>query len=346
MNIFICPTNLDFMPYADLYPFDESSSTFILWDRFGTFDRKDSCIVYRDRKVGHKRNVIDYLLYSFFVYKWIFLNLKTDDKIVLFGPQLTFFIWPLLLLKRISYVIDYRDYHALTRFTPDVVYRKATFVAVSSPAYSELFPSGAKVLVSHNYKPLSGDFYYKHNGFPYVISCIGAIRDFEANSELIYSLKNDNRFLVKFHGTGISESDLKCFTNDRGISNVEFTGHYKKADEMEFYRTASFINLLRKSDSYNDRVALPNRLYNSAMYRVPILCYRGTLLAEYVEKYNLGVCISSKEYLKEELLAYIAHFDQVAFINGVDMFLSNVDADQKSFIKLSTIFLEYEKDVI
>jgi len=72
MNIFICPTNLDFMPYVDLYPFDESSSIFILWDRFGTFDRKDSCIVYRDRKVGHKRNVIDYLLYSFFVYKWIF----------------------------------------------------------------------------------------------------------------------------------------------------------------------------------------------------------------------------------------------------------------------------------
>jgi len=115
---------------------------------------------------------------------------------------------------------------------------------------------------------------------------------------------------------------------------------------MEFYRAASFINLLRKSDSYNDRVALPNRLYNSAMYRVPILCYRGTLLAEYVENIILVVCISSKEYLKEELLAYIAHFDQVAFINGVDMFLSNVDADQQSFIKLSTIFLEYEKDVI
>src|SRR5690606_8660074 len=173
---------------------------------------------------------------------------------------------------------------------------------------------------------------------PYVISCIGAIRDFEANSELIYSLKNDNRFLVKFHGTGISESDLKRFAHNHGVSNVEFTGHYKKASEIKLYRASSFINLLRNSNSYNDRVALPNRLYNSAMYRVPILCYEGTLLAEYVKKYNLGVCISSKENLKEELLSYIAHFDEISFTNGVDLFLTSIDAEQQSFIEFSTCF--------
>ena len=50
------------------------------------------------------------------------------------------------------------------------------------------------------------------------------------------------------------------------ITNVEFTGRYTREEEESLYLGADMINVLLYTDSVNNRTALPNRLYNAAMY--------------------------------------------------------------------------------
>ena len=59
----ICPSNMLYMPYVDNYTkiLDEINVDYsvINWDRFKI--EKDREFVYRDSKIGHQRNFLDYL---------------------------------------------------------------------------------------------------------------------------------------------------------------------------------------------------------------------------------------------------------------------------------------------
>ena len=100
--IFICPTNREFMPYINLYGEVGCRAIYLIWDRFGDKALKGSDVVYRDKKSGHRRSFFDYLLYFFFVARWLILNIRVDDRVLIFGPQLVFFLWPIIFFKKIT----------------------------------------------------------------------------------------------------------------------------------------------------------------------------------------------------------------------------------------------------
>ncbi|GAA0691772.1 hypothetical protein GCM10009104_18400 [Marinobacterium maritimum] len=329
MNIFVCPTNKSFMPYVDLYE-DVTDKVFLVWDRFGEEKESKNNLIYRDGRKGHRRNIINYVFFAIFVIGFIVKNVNKDDRVIIFTPQLFFFIWPFLVIKG-NYALDYRDYHFLTKLIPSFSLRKASFIAISSPAYRTLFPCRSNVVLSHNYKRIIPKQDYGIPVNPYSISCIGAIRDFGPNSEIIKELCNRDEYKLFFHGRGVAEVDLKEFSDDIGAENVYFTGYYDKNEECNLYKSASLINLLRFSDGYNDRVALPNRLYNSAQYKRPILCYHGTLLAEYVERYSLGVCLEKGDDFSSSIKKYFDTFSIVKFESDTERFLADVEREQEEF---------------
>ena len=75
---------------------------------------------------------------------------------------------------------------------------------------------------------------------------------------------------------------------------------------------------------------IPNRLYDAALYKKPILVSKGTLLSQIVESNSMGLAIDTQEAdLAGKLDAYLQQFDRDAFVKGCDAFLSGVIRDEE-----------------
>ncbi len=338
---FLCPSNLKFMPYLTYY--DENikgDKAYVIWDRFNSEEAAENKFIFKDGLVRHQRNIFRYIRYLFFLYKTIMVDSDSQDKFVVFGGQLTFFLAPYLWLTKKKYVIDIRDYHVLMRFIPDKIFRKASFVAVSSPRYKNIFSEKVDVVVSHNFYNYSMHSFNGYRGLskPISVSCIGAIRNLKSQKDLITQLLNNNHFVVNYHGGGDILPAIKAYADLCGAENVNFTGEYNKDDEFRFYEASTFVNMLRESSSFNERVALPNRLYSAAFFYRPALCYEGSLLADMVKRYSLGLCLNSSEGIDVQMLNYFEDFSYDVFKRNCDMFLLAVKEDQEFFNEKLKLF--------
>ena len=117
------------------------------------------------------------------------------------------------------------------------------------------------------------------------------------------------------------------------INNVFVTGRYKKEDEEDLYLRNDLINVLRYSNGINNKTALPNRLYNAMLYGKPLIVFKGTYLAKLIEKYNLGVVITSMNDMEKELNEYLNKFDDAAYEIGRTTYFSNVTKENNNFKK-------------
>lgn len=334
---FICPSNTRFMPYLSYYDSALPKSQerrYIIWDRFCDEGKVADKIIYRDDLKGHQRGVISYIKYMIFLYPQLLKLTSKDRKLVVFGFQNTFFLTPYLLLTKANYVIDIRDYHYLFKLIPSSIFKKASFVAVSSPAYAKLFKNGVNSVVCHNLydykiKPEADSKHFSKKSIK--VSYMGAIRDLSSQKILINSLSNDKSFLVSFHGVGDIVPELKSYVSEHNINNVEFTGRYEKEEEYSFYKAASIINILKTSSTYNERVALPNRLYSAAFFYRPLLSYKGSTASDIIEEYSLGLCLDPKQNIRKSVSEYLTNFSFSIFKNNCDRFLEKVRKDQKLF---------------
>lgn len=343
---FVCPSNTRFMPYLSYYDraLPESlEKQYIIWDRFCDEEESADKLIYRDNLQGHQRGVLSYIKYMIYLYPKLLKLTSKDKKLVIFGFQNTFFLVPYLFFTKASFVIDIRDYHYLFKLIPHRIFQKASFVAVSSPAYAKLFKATVTSVVCHNLyeyniKPGANFKYFPVQ--PIKVSYMGAIRDLNSQKILIDSLSNDKRFLVSFHGVGDIVPELKEYASDHSINNVEFSGRYKKEEEHSLYEAASIINMLRDSNSYNDRVALPNRLYSAAFFYRPALCYEGSTLADIVKEHSLGLCINPNDDIKKPLIKYLKDFSPSKFKIKCDKFLERVESEQAIFQAQYNRFIE------
>jgi hypothetical protein len=335
--LFICPSNTNLMPYLDIYTskLESDDCTFIVWDRtHSEVENFANKLVYRDRSKSLARGFFSYLFFAFFCIKVL---LKRDfDRLVLFSPQIVFFLSFYLFFTRTPCVIDYRDYHPITKFIPNLIFNKAFFVAISSPGFSFKLNNIKRLLMCHNYSP--EDVFFDTDSFvkslcitrSSKLSCIGAIRDFEANAHFISELSNAD-YKLYYHGASDVSDDLEIYSKNIEIKNCFFTGRYQRKDEQHLYFDTGLINLLRLPDSYNNVVALPNRLYNCAKFRRPAICYDHTELSEVVKKYSLGVVLPFDHTIEKALNEYVENFDSEKFNNGCKAFLLDVELEQNIF---------------
>ncbi len=342
---FVCPSNTRFMPYLSYYDRvlpDSLEKQYIIWDRFCDENKTAEKLIYHDKLQGHQRGVLSYIKYMVFLYPKLFKLNSKDKKLVIFGFQNTFFLTPYLYFTKASFIIDIRDYHYLFKFIPNRLFKKADFVAVSSPAYTQLFKTAVNSVVCHNlydyHIKIEADS--KHfSKQPIKVSYMGAIRDSNSQKTLINSLSNDSNFLVSFHGVGDIVPELKNYVSEHSINNVEFTGRYEKEEEYSFYKAASIVNMLRDSSNYNDCVALPNRLYSAAFFQIPSLCYEGTALSMLIQKYSLGLCLKDQDNINESILNYFDSFSYNDFKDNCNRFLKDVRKDQKLFQNYLSSFI-------
>lgn len=337
MKIVICPSSPEFMPYLRLYNENINEAKMIIWERSVSVrgqERGGNFSVYRDKKEGHSRGPLDYLRFGFYVYKWLGRNTRRGDTCLVFGFQLLWLLWPVMWLRGLTWLVDIRDYHFLYRWIPTVIYRKSKLCIVSSPTYKELLPNGCRVVVSHNY--LGTRYKLKRAvkaGPPYIISCIGMIRDYSANLVLVEKLKNNRNFILEFHGEGDASRMLKAMVDSLDARNVAFTGYYRQDEEASFFNRADIINILLDEGSYSYKFALANRMYNALALGIPIVCSAGSLTAQYVEKYRVGICLEKDEDWAIKLLGYLNLLDYNVFAKGIQRFFESVSKDRLEFVE-------------
>lgn len=93
----------------------------------------------------------------------------------------------------------------------------------------------------------------------------------------------------KFHFYG--ESSLSTFFKNetKKYSNIFFHGSFKNPEDLTtIYSNIDIIVCCYENKSLNERIAEPNKLYESLFFCKPIVVSKNTFLAEQVKKYSCG----------------------------------------------------------
>ena len=289
--------------------------------------------------------LIGYLRYVHFVKKQ--LKNENYDKVIVFTIALGIFLLP-FLNKRFSnkYIFDIRDRSIVGNVLKKKVAKlieDSFFTVISSMGYLSWLPKSEKFVLSHNCAyPL--DFHKSTINFPqnkYLIVTIGTLRDYETNSQIIKVLGNHPNYNLKFVGSGPSLSAFRQIVSENGFTNIEFTGGYKKHEELAHLYGTHFINLLINL-TINSKTCMGNRMYLSAITGIPLLVNSKTYQAEVVSQYNLGCIIDFDKPLINQIENYIKSFNIELFDKGRMEFLKIVGIETATFEFKLKLFLNEE----
>ncbi len=322
-------------------PFD-----IVYWDRH---DIVESCAaenVYRFvLKQDHAASAVAKLK-GYLQFRRYVLNLLKHNRyqrLIIFPSHVA---W--LLLGKLSgkykgkYILDIRDYSGENKRFVFALTQKAVkhagLVSVTSKAYETFLPKGYPYVLSHNIQEIDEALVSQYRAravaadAPIVMSFIGTIRFLEQQKKLIQTFKNDNRFVLQFIGRGSEQLAEFCETN--GVRNVVLKGRFNREDLPAFYLESDLaINVYGHNDPFLD-YALSNKLYSAALMGMPIICSKGTYMAQIATEYAIGfVFDEDNPNIVMELYEYMKTLDrQVLFAND-DRFISDVRKDEEDYRK-------------
>lgn len=336
----ILPGSLWYAPYMRIYThlLDRLGISYgiISWNREGDdhtegFQYQVSC------PQGHgSASLSSYRGYISFIRRTI--REQGFDRLIVFGPQMTCLLSPLLLSHfRHRYIIDYRDLSIEQRpgfrqlFTLMLHFSCAN--VVSSPGFLPYLPK-AEYLLSHNFvrdshseSPLPTP----NDQPPTTINVltIGAIRDPKANMEVVKALANREGFAMQFVGKGHAAPMIETYCKEHDIRNVSFTGFYEKEQEVAYVEQCTVMNIFYPRVITHD-TALSNRFYLSLQHHKPMIVTRGTTQGDYAERYGLGVALDDCHDLAERLRDFLSQ-DRSAYERRCDDLMAIFMEDQKRF---------------
>jgi len=131
-----------------------------------------------------------------------------------------------------------------------------------------------------------------------VIGIIGFLR-YEKPLRYLSDFSKKHRISLSVYGDG-PYKDL--FTNN---PYANFHGPFKNPDDLDAIYSAIDINYtVYDNESLNVRLALPNKLYESMAYQVPMIVASNTFLEKCVQKHSLGdsVGLDSFEVFEKDML--------------------------------------------
>jgi len=165
---------------------------------------------------------------------------------------------------------------------------------VTSPKFYEMYYSKIfkdKYFLLEN-KPLSNMIpkrLKKIKNKKIVIGIVGLLLQGKPYKTLFETIKDDDRFEVHIYGKGIFEDLVRAYADKH--ENIKFFGEYNFfKDSAKIYSTLDILYMPydTTNDSLNNKIALPNKLYEAMYFQVPIITSKDTYLGELVEKYSIG----------------------------------------------------------
>lgn len=288
--------------------------------------------------------LFSYWLFSQFIRKK--LRSGNYEKVIVFTGQLG--IFNSSFLKKYfynNYILDIRDYSIIYKQFPDqlqTLLKNAHSVTISAKGFTDWLPNSQKFVLSHNVdidlvEESLADGYLEKEFFISgirVITTIGQIKDYDSDSKVLMHLNDSSNYSLKFIGFGPALSDLKSFIEKHRLKNAIFEGSYKKEEEKDLLKDTDYLNILiSRNDRNMGTTLLSNRLYLSALYKIPCIVNAKTAQSAIIEKYKLGIVVEKYSDLPRLIVEFEANFDKNKFIESCNLFLRDIVDDHKNFVQ-------------
>jgi len=160
-----------------------------------------------------------------------------------------------------------------------------------------------------------------------IIGIVGLLLQGNPYKTLLELVKNREDIEVHVYGKGYFTELIKEYSSK--YQNIKYFGEYNFfRDSANIYASLDMIYMPYDTNngSLNNKIALPNKLYEAMYFHTPIITSGGTYTGELVEMYNIGVTVKCCDL---EELKYT-----------IQTFSSKKDDIKKSFFKLdSDVFL-------
>jgi succinoglycan biosynthesis protein ExoL len=133
------------------------------------------------------------------------------------------------------------------------------------------------------------------------IGLIGLLRYKVPIEYLLKYVKNrPNSHIIECYGDG----PLVNLIKDYVCENIRFYGAFKNPEDLlPIYKSIDVSFVVYDYSSLNVRLAIPNKLYESAFFGVPILCGQNTALSEEAKSWKIGktICLESMSAFENSL---------------------------------------------
>ena len=158
------------------------------------------------------------------------------------------------------------------------------------------------------------------------------------NKELIKKMSVNSKFRMEYWGK--STVDFDEFMKSKKYSDVQFHGKFVNEEKTSIYKEIDMINAIYGSSGLEVTTAIPNRFYDSIIFKKPIITSKNTYLGTLVEKYDIGLAVDIfNEDIETSITNYIAKFDRTNFIQNCNTALENITEEQKYFSESIRKFL-------
>ena len=121
------------------------------------------------------------------------------------------------------------------------------------------------------------------------IAYIGAFRYKYIISNLLKVVSENKKLQLNFYGDGFSDIVEKMKEYTAAYENITFNGAFKNPDDLQDIYEKNNLNFVVYNNSLeNERLAMPNKFYESGFFNVPILCATNTYVGRRAEEQNMG----------------------------------------------------------
>lgn len=327
--------------YEDSLKKQNHTYDIVLWNRSGQKEDIPSAYVFSGKDHHSKLGkIVPFLGWRRFVLR--LLKRQNYDRLILLTTMPAVLLADQLLSTyRKRFWLDIRDFtyeniSFYKKLVADLVHA-ATAVSISSPAFQRFLPKADNIFLTHN---ISNQGAMKEhctldpNYRPIQIGFVGGIQFKEQNQMLLRQFANNPAYRLKYVGKVHPGCDLRPFCQENNIRNAVFFSSFTNDQKPAIYRDIHLINCVYGNSNQVVRLLLPNRLYDCALLKKPILVSKGTYLAEVVAEYDLGIAVDAEnENVVQAVEAYLKVFDCGRFEQGCRRFLETVERELAEYTK-------------
>ncbi|SMP19953.1 hypothetical protein SAMN06265375_103102 [Muriicola jejuensis] len=135
------------------------------------------------------------------------------------------------------------------------------------------------------------------------IAYIGAFRYENIINNLLESVRKNPNIKLNFYGDGGSSIVDTMKRHAKEYSNISFNGAFKNPDDLERIYSENNVNfVVYDNTKENERVAMPNKFYESGFFNVPIVCATNTYVGKRALEVGMGwICDIDQESINSFL---------------------------------------------
>ncbi|MDW4260931.1 capsular biosynthesis protein [Staphylococcus saprophyticus] len=244
------------------------------------------------------------LYFKFKIFAEKLIKEKRYDLIIVWGTY-TGHLFKNFLIKNYKkkYILNVRDYFYESN---KIVFKRmkalvdnSILTTLSSDGFLEFLPYSKNyyIIYSFNESMLKNSETrnkLKIDG-PLRISFIGNNRFYEVNKKFMISLKNDDRFILQYFGTG--SNVLRDFALKNNINNTKFIDGFPIEKTAELLNETDILNNVYGNNDIALDTALSIRLYYAIYLNKPILTSENTFTSKKAKELKLGLDINIKQHV-------------------------------------------------